>query len=62
MHNWATLGAENVMTVGELIQELKKYDRSFQVTIHVDNERCEIYDIDDSFIEQGIIELNAEVS
>lgn len=50
------------MTIGELIQELKKYDRSFQVTIHVDNERCEIYDIDDSFIEQGIIELNAEVS
>lgn len=50
------------MTIGELIEELRRYDRSYQVTIWVDGERCEITDVDDSFIEQGTIELNAEVS
>lgn len=50
------------MTVGDLIQQLKQYDRSFEVKIWVDGERCEIFDIDDSFIEQGIVELNAEIS
>ena len=50
------------MTIGELIEELRRYDRSYQVTIWVDGERCEITQIDDSFIEQGIIEINAEAS
>ena len=50
------------MTVGEIIQELRRFDPSYQVTVFVDNERCEIWGIDDSFIEQGIIELNAEIS
>lgn len=48
------------MTVKDLIDKLRNYYQYTEVTIWVDGERYELSDVDDSFIAQGIIELNAK--
>lgn len=49
-----------MMKVKELIQELSKLPQNLEVYLWVDGDRHRSHSIDDSFIDENIIDINAE--
>jgi hypothetical protein len=48
------------MKVCELVQQLSKLPQNLEVYLWVDGERHRAHSIDDSFIDENIIDINAE--
>ena len=48
------------MRVNELIQQLSKLPQNLEVYLWVDGDRHRAHSIDDSFIDENIIDINAE--
>ena len=47
------------MTVKQMIDALKDQPMDAKITVWMDGERLDIIDLDDSFAEDGFIEINA---
>ena len=48
------------MKINELIQELNKLPQNLEVYLWVNGSRIAVNSVDDSFIEEGLVDINGE--